>query len=130
MGGHTIMEINGNNIRFSIVDKKSILNEKNAESAIPCYMEIKITREFFKNFFKLKKLRLTANTSSSFKMTEREIQVLNRMVNGMNNNQIAKDLHVSVCTAKAHVSNIYTKLSVKSRINAVVKAIKNRIVNI
>ena len=89
-----------------------------------------IKREFFKNFFKLKRLRFTSNTSGFFNITEREMQVLNRMVNGMNNNQIAKDLHVSVCTAKAHVSNIYTKLSVKSRIKAVVKAIKNKIVNI
>ncbi len=130
MGGHTIMEINGDNIRFSIVDKKTIANENDAESKLPCYMEIRITREFFKNFFKLKRLRFTSNTSGFFNITEREMQVLNRMVNGMNNNQIAKDLHVSVCTAKAHVSNIYTKLSVKSRIKAVVKAIKNKIVNI
>ncbi len=124
------MEINSENISISIVDNNSIkLKNKNRHEA-PCYLEIKMTRNFFKNFFFLKKMRFNHHIPCKVPMTKREIEVLNEMVLGKNNSEIANVLNVSVCTAKAHVSSIYNKLSVKGRINAVVKAIKNRIIKI
>ncbi len=41
---------------------------------------------------------------------------------------IAADLYVAIDTVKAHIRNIYAKLHVHSGTEAVVKAIKNRIV--
>ena len=124
------MEIKSENISISIVDNDSIGLKNKNNHEIPCYLEIKMTRSFFKNFFSLKKLRFKRNFLGGYSITKREMEVLNHMVLGKNNSQIANDLNVSVCTAKAHVSSIYNKLSVNSRICAVVKAIKNHIINI
>lgn len=63
-----------------------------------------------------------------FDLTEREREVLALMVQGLNNNQIAKRLVVSVSTAKFHVSSILAKLHATSRTEAVSIALQNRLV--
>ena len=62
-------------------------------------------------------------------LTKREIEVLNFMTKGFSNPQIAKKLVITESTAKAHVSNILEKLSVKNRVLAIVKAIKSGIIS-
>lgn len=57
-------------------------------------------------------------------LTERELEVLQKLSNGTNNKQIAEDLFVSTNTIKAHIKNIYKKLHVNSRAEAVSKALK------
>ena len=57
-------------------------------------------------------------------LTERELEVLQKLSNGTNNRQIAEDLFVSTNTIKAHIKNIYKKLHVNSRAEAVSKALK------
>jgi len=61
-------------------------------------------------------------------LTERELEVLSLMVDGLNNTQIAARLTVSPSTVKSHVSNILTKLGVASRTEAVSLALRNRLV--
>ena len=61
-------------------------------------------------------------------LTERERDVLKCMVDGLNNNEIAKVLVVSLGTVKFHVSNIFQKLGVDSRVEAVKLAIEQRLV--
>ena len=56
--------------------------------------------------------------------TPRELEILNLMVRGRTNQEIAKEMFISINTAKAHVSNILNKLEVKDRVQAVVKAIR------
>ena len=63
-----------------------------------------------------------------FDLTEREREVLALMVEGLNNNQIAEKLIVSVSTAKFHVSSILSKLGVASRTEAVAVALQNNLV--
>lgn len=63
-----------------------------------------------------------------FDLTEREREVLGLMIKGLNNNQIAERLIVSVSTAKFHVSSILSKLGVTSRTEAVAYAIQNKLV--
>ena len=63
-----------------------------------------------------------------FDLTERELEVLALMVEGLNNNQIAEKLVVSVSTAKFHVSSILSKLRVSSRTEAVAVALQNNLV--
>src|SRR5262249_40217646 len=53
-------------------------------------------------------------------LTEREREVLDLMVKGLDNNKIAETLVVSRSTVKFHVSNILSKLFVNSRTEAVV----------
>jgi NarL family two-component system response regulator LiaR len=58
-------------------------------------------------------------------LTEREREVLQLMVEGLNNQQIAERLVVGLSTAKSHVSAILSKLGVNSRTEAVSFALKN-----
>ncbi len=60
-------------------------------------------------------------------LTERELEVLALMVEGLNNTQIAGRLAVSSSTIKSHVSNILSKLGVASRTEAVTLALRNHI---
>jgi NarL family two-component system response regulator LiaR len=61
-------------------------------------------------------------------LTERELEVLSLMVEGLNNMQIAARLTVSPSTVKSHVSSILSKLAVTSRTEAVSLALRNRLV--
>ncbi len=57
-------------------------------------------------------------------LTEREMEVLELIVDGKSNKEIASALNVTTHTAKAHVGNIIQKLAVDDRTQAAVKAIK------
>ncbi|MDA0674341.1 MAG: response regulator transcription factor [Cyanobacteria bacterium] len=57
-------------------------------------------------------------------LTEREQEVLHWLVQGASNGAIAANLHITVATVKAHLTAIFEKLEVKSRTQAIVKAIK------
>jgi NarL family two-component system response regulator LiaR len=61
-------------------------------------------------------------------LTEREMEVLNLVVQGKSNQQIAEAMFLSLATVKAHVGNILSKLQVSSRAEAITYAIKNKIV--
>lgn len=61
-------------------------------------------------------------------LTERELEVLQWMCKGMNNNEIAQQLVVSLGTIKFHVSNIFQKLGVNSRVEAVKLAIEQKLI--
>jgi len=65
---------------------------------------------------------------SRFDLTERELEVLALMVEGLNNTQIAGRLTVSPSTIKSHVSNILSKLGVTSRTEAVTLALRNHLI--
>jgi two-component system, NarL family, response regulator LiaR len=61
-------------------------------------------------------------------LTERESDVLRCMVDGMNNNEIAEKLFISLGTVKYHISNIFQKLGVDSRVEVVKMAIEQKLV--
>jgi NarL family two-component system response regulator LiaR len=63
-----------------------------------------------------------------YDLTPREHEVLALLVEGLTNPEIAERLSVSRSTAKAHVSNILSKLSVSNRAEAVALAIQQHIV--
>ena len=52
-------------------------------------------------------------------LTTREIEVLKLIEAGCSNQEIAEKLVISITTVKRHISNIYTKLDVKSRTQAI-----------
>ena len=63
-------------------------------------------------------------------LTDRELEVLIQVANGMFNKEIATTLNISERTVKNHVSNIFKKIGVSDRTQAAVFAIKNDIVKI
>lgn len=73
---------------------------------------------------------LTGKISDQAKipLTEREFEVLKHLVAGKSNTEIAKELIVSVHTAKAHVCSILQKMCVNDRVQAAVKAVKEGMV--
>jgi NarL family two-component system response regulator LiaR len=66
----------------------------------------------------------------SFDLTDREMQVLNLVVQGQSNQQIADALVITLATVKAHISSILSKLQVSSRAEAIAYAIKHNIVSL
>jgi NarL family two-component system response regulator LiaR len=63
----------------------------------------------------------------TFGLTPREREVLELMIEGLNNPEIAERLVVSRSTAKAHVSNILSKLGVSNRAEAITMALQSRL---
>lgn len=60
-------------------------------------------------------------------LTDRELEVLHSLTKGVNYKQISKDLFISESTVKTHVNNIFTKLNVNDRTQAVLYALKHGI---
>lgn len=70
----------------------------------------------------------TSSAKEDYNLTAREAQILKLITEGYSNNQIAKELFVSINTTKAHVASILQKLEVEDRLQAALKALKNKIV--
>ena len=64
----------------------------------------------------------------NYDLTSREAQILKLMTEGYSNMEIAQILVISINTTKAHVANILQKLEVDDRLQAALKALKNKIV--
>ena len=62
------------------------------------------------------------------RLTEREMQVLKLVARGMNNRDIAKELFISENTGKNHVRNILEKLQIHSRMEAVMIALRDKLI--
>lgn len=65
---------------------------------------------------------------SELGLSQREMEVLQNIADGASNQGIAEKLFVSESTIKTHVSNIFVKLDVKRRTQAVTKAKELRII--
>ncbi len=68
----------------------------------------------------------TVQEPGIFNLSKREIEILNKVADGLNYQQIAEQLFISSKTARKHIENIYQKLHVHSKLEAVQMAQKNR----
>ncbi len=64
------------------------------------------------------------------KLTDREMEVLQLVAKGLNNRDIAKQLYISENTVKNHIRNILEKLHLHSRMEAVVYAVREKMIEI
>ena len=120
--------VKSGNIKITVIDDTNIENYK--EHFIykdDCLVEIFIKKSCLNNIIQSDKNEFFVPEEI---LSSREMEVLKYLSAGLNNHQIAKELNISVHTAKAHIHNIFEKLSVSDRTNAVVKAIQHRLINI
>ena len=64
----------------------------------------------------------------TLRLTERELEVLRLVAQGLNNKDIAKRLFISENTVKNHVRNLLEKLQLHSRMEAVLYAVREKLV--
>ena len=62
------------------------------------------------------------------KLTNRETEILEHLSKGLNYNEIADNLIISPSTVRKHIENIYKKLQVRNKIEAVLKAQKHNLI--
>ena len=96
-----------------------------------CWLDPAVSNHILNYFPKPENVALIQTTEiqdARSQLTDRELEVLRHLVNGKSNTEIAKELIVSVHTAKAHVCSILQKLCVDDRVQAAVKAIRENIV--
>ena len=96
-----------------------------------CWLDPLIARKVLDSFPKQEALGILSDKNSEegrVPLTEREYEVLKHLVEGKSNTEIAKELIVSVHTAKAHVCSILQKMCVNDRVQAAVKAVKEGLV--
>ncbi|UMY66938.1 MULTISPECIES: response regulator transcription factor [unclassified Flavobacterium] len=70
----------------------------------------------------------TTETQEEIKLSQREIEVLEQLSKGLNYLSIADNLILSPSTVRKHIENIYTKLQVHNKLEAVEKARNNKII--
>lgn len=61
-----------------------------------------------------------------YNLSKREAEVLEKLINGLSYKIIADELFISLDTVRTHIKNIYLKLHVNSKSEAVAKALKNQ----
>jgi len=68
--------------------------------------------------------------ATTLRLTERELEVLRLVAQGLNNKDIAKRLFISENTVKNHVRNLLEKLQLHSRMEAVLYAVREKLVDL
>ena len=70
---------------------------------------------------------LYMHAKHNFALTKREIEVLEQISQGLDYNEISEKLFISPFTVRKHIENIYKKLEVNNKMQAVQKAMRHRI---
>lgn len=63
-----------------------------------------------------------------YNLTKREMEILNLLVKGFSYKMICGNLFISIDTVRSHIKNIYEKLQVNSKSEAVAKAFKDNLI--
>lgn len=82
-----------------------------------------IARKVINRFAQTDEILHTTHTPLD-QLTERELEVLRLAAKGMSNREIGRDLTISVRTVQTHLTNIFNKMGVGSRTEAVVHALR------
>lgn len=89
------------------------------------YIQPNMTVELVKEFNRVTLIEQDRSITNN--LTNREVEVLKLIAEGMINKEIAKDLFISEKTVKNHISNIFKKLDVNDRTQAAIYAFKHNI---
>jgi len=75
-------------------------------------------------------VELSRRTAPAETLSDREVEVLRLMARGAANKEIAGELYISESTVKTHIANIFQKLDVNDRTEAVTKALQKGIIRL
>ncbi|EGD48633.1 two component transcriptional regulator, LuxR family [Ruminiclostridium papyrosolvens DSM 2782] len=89
------------------------------------YIQPNMTGELVKEFNRVTLYEQDKSIANN--LTNREVEVLKLIAEGMINKEIAKTLYISEKTVKNHISNIFKKLDVNDRTQAAIYAFKHNI---
>lgn len=114
--------------------KEAIFYSRDEDILFPYFTNRKYLKDIMKRFELrlledkengefLKKLRYFIEIKDEVEfLTSREIEVLKALTEGLSNKEIGEKLFISISTVKTHIINIYSKLGVKNRVEAVNEA--------
>jgi len=89
------------------------------------YIDPSVTGKVFRQ---LKEARRSEQMGSRTTLSQRELEILECVVDGKSNQQIAEFVFLSLDTVKSHLKNIYQKLGVSTRSQAINSALKEGLV--
>ena len=121
------------NVKFVLLDDN---DESSSDAKFfsneNCYIEVRLKKAILQDLLDYASSILNDSSTpiNDIYMTEREIEVLKYLCEGLNNQQISELLHISIHTTKAHIHSIFTKLCVQGRTQAAVKAIKTHLIGL
>lgn len=81
-----------------------------------------------KVFSEIKKEKESLSSPDKAALSQRELEVLTRLVSGLKDRDIGEALHISEHTVRSHIKSIYRKLNVSTRAQAALKASQQGIV--
>ena len=71
---------------------------------------------------------ITSKSNLGSPLTRRELEILSQLSNGLSNFEISKNLNISENTVKKHISNIFIKINVKDRTQAIIYAYESGLI--
>ena len=71
---------------------------------------------------------ITGKSNLGSPLTRRELEILSQLSNGLSNFEISKNLNISENTVKKHISNIFIKINVKDRTQAIIYAYESGLI--
>ena len=114
--GYLLKEVNPKDLQQGIIDTL------NGGATMTPSIALK-TLKLFRN-----PIEFEAVQNDEIKLTTREIEVLEQLSKGLKYDLIADNLFLSVGTVRKHIENIYTKLQVHNKLEAVQKARNNNLI--
>lgn len=115
--GYLLKEINARDLHSGILET---LNGGAAMNPSIALKTLKLLRKPF--------VSTNSKDIETIKLTEREIDVLEQLSKGLSYNAIADNLILSTGTIRKHIENIYRKLQVHNKLEAVQKARRNNLI--
>lgn len=113
------------------IEPKILSDVINTVNTGACWIDPTVARQALRCFAKTESFSKFSFRQREEKvhLTQREQEILKLMSEGKNNTEIAKELIISVHTAKAHSCNIMRKLDVTDRTQAAVKAVREGLIS-
>ena len=117
------------NIKFIYLDNSSSADILECDGYILANADVEEINKTFSSVI-VDNVDLSSSLTDQYNLTDREIQVLKLLANGLSNKEIANKLSITERTTKNHISSILKKIHVNDRTQATLFAIKNNLVKV